>query len=148
MKCNKPECHGKDHHGICSKCPHAGDPSYAGAKWTDTPCSRCSLVDTLVQGHGRVRSFESVPPHLVATPGDIAGGGSGPVYSALRTAISALSTIGVHALAALVWKAAGCSLEEIQRRTRSHFGEDITIQGLSARIRTSEDTLKRWIQRG
>lgn len=60
-----PAC-GKQHFGLCHKCPHAGeemDRIWKRRRWEDTPCAACALSeDGRAAGHGRGLSLEHVPP--------------------------------------------------------------------------------------
>lgn len=56
-----PVC-GKDHFGLCHKCPHAEEAKWRRVKWEETPCAACRLAEVgRAAGHGRGLSLEHVP---------------------------------------------------------------------------------------
>lgn len=62
-----PEC-GKNHFGLCHKCPHAGEreTKWRTKRWEETPCAACALsTDGRAAGHGRGLSLEHVPARML-----------------------------------------------------------------------------------
>ena len=68
---NCPVC-GRNHYGLCHKCPHIGERKWRHKRWEETPCAACRLAeDGRAAGHGRGLSLEHVPERelLDAAPG-------------------------------------------------------------------------------
>ena len=152
MKCNQPNCKGVDHQGQCWKCPHSADVSagvFKKTRWEDTPCFRCGKADcdSREQGHGRVISYEEAPPILVAAFQGSADDGN----EELRMAADLLGRLMrlepklyVTLIESVRYADDGGkrTLNHVKRITNELFGEDISFQAVSVRLKAAVRKLR------
>lgn len=157
MRCNHKNCSGVDHQGLCWQCPHPEDikrGAYKDVPWEKTPCFCCKKAnpnrecDSREQGHGRVISYEEAPPLLVAAfPAET----NDERDNNLRAAVDIVNCLlrlepklYVTLIESVRYADDGGqrTLNHVKRITNELFGEDVSFQAVSARLKVAMKKLR------